>query len=99
MKRVLILLFLFIFFLNNRTTAQVILKQSNKVQPIDKKRLNNQKKISVNKSKQLIKVQPVSVESIDESQIQSPKKVKRKKPIKGLKYHNKTSKAVKKENE
>lgn len=99
MKRVLILPLLFIFFLNNQITAQVILKQSNKVQPLDKKRLNNQKNISVNKSKQLIKVHPVSVKSIDKSQIQSPNKVKRKKPVKGLKYHNKTSKAVKKENE
>ncbi len=99
MKRVLTLLFLFIFFLNNQITAQVILKQSNKVQPIDKKRLNNQKATSLNNSKKLIKVQPVSIKSIDKSQIQSPKKVKRKKPIKGLKYHNKNSKAVKKENE
>jgi hypothetical protein len=99
MKRVLILLFLFIFFLNNEITAQIILKQSNKIQPIDKKRINNQKNISLNKSKKLIKVQPVSVRTIDKSQIQSPKKIKHKKPVKGLKYHNKNSKAVKKENE
>ena len=40
-----------------------------------------------------------NITAIDKSQIQSPKKIKHKKPVKGLKYHNKNSKAVKKENE